>query len=95
MWVFDCKADEHGWPTKTTARLAARGDEQRASIDFGELFAPTVAASSVRLLTAMVREPDLDVCNFEIEQAFAQSDLEGNVFMCLPQGCGGLSGKIV
>ena len=31
---------------------------------------------------------------FDIEQAFVQSDLEENVFMGLPQGCGGNSGKI-
>ena len=81
--------------TKTKARLVARGDEQRVNIDFGELFAPTVAASSVRLLTAMACELDLDLCHFDIEQAFVQSDLEENVSMRLPQGCGSLSGKIV
>ena len=67
MWVFDWKADEYGWPTKTNTRLVARGDEQRANIDFGEFFAPTVAVSSVRLLTAMACELDLDVCHFDIE----------------------------
>ena len=65
------------------------------SIDFGELFAPTVAVSSVRLLTAMACELDLDLCHFDIEQAFVQSDLEENVYMRLPQGCGRMSGKIV
>ena len=95
MWVFNWKADEYGWPTKTKARLVARGDEQRVDIDFGELFAPTVAVSSVRLLTAMACELDLDLCHFDIEQAFVQSDLEENVFMRLPQGCDRLSGKTV
>ena len=94
MWVFDWKADEYGWPTKTKARMVARGDEQRANVDFGELFAPTVAVSSVSLLTAMACELDLDLCHFDIEQAFVQSGLEENVFMPLPQGCGRLSGTI-
>ena len=94
-WVYDWKADEYGWPTKTKARLVARGDQQRVNIDFGELFAPTVAVSSVRLLTAMACELDLDLCHFDIEQAFVQSDLEENVYMRLPQGCGRLSGKVV
>ena len=34
------KADEYGWPTKATAIMVARGDEQRANVDFGSLFAP-------------------------------------------------------
>ena len=82
-WVYDWKADEYGWPTKTKARRVARGDQQRVNIDFGEFFAPTVAVSSVRLLTAMACELDLDLCHFDIEQAFVQSDLE-NVYMRLP-----------
>ena len=95
MWVFDWKADECGWPTKPKAKRVARGDEQRANVDFGELFAPTAAVSSVRLLTAMACKLDLDLRHFDIEQAFVQADLEENVFMRLPQGCGRLSGKIV
>ena len=95
MWVFEWKADECGWPTKTKARLVAPGDQQRVTIDFGELFVPTVAVSSVRVLIAMACELDLDLCHFDIQQAFVQSDPEENVYMRLPQGCGRLSGKIV
>ena len=94
IWIFDCKADEYGWPTKTKATPVARGGERRVDIDFGELFAPTVAVSSVRLLTAMACELDLDLCHFDIQQAFVQSNLEENVYIRLPQGCGRLSGKI-
>ena len=50
----------------------------------------------------MARELDLDLCHFDIEQAFGQSDLEENVFVRLPQGCvclrvgcSRMSGKIV
>lgn len=56
MRVFDWNADEYGWPTKTKARRVARGGEQRVTkdvTDLGELLAPAVAVSSVRLLTAM------------------------------------------
>ena len=68
---------------------------QRADIDFEELYAPTVAASSVRLLSAFACEQDLSLRQFDIEQAFVQSELEENVFMRLPQGCGNLSGKVI
>ena len=68
---------------------------QKANIDFGELYAPTVAVSSIRLLAALACEQDLSLRHFDVDQAFVQSELEEEVFMQLPQGCGRLSGKIV
>ena len=43
----------------------------------------------------MACELNLDLRHFDIEHAFVQSDLQENVFMRFPQGCGMLSGKIV
>ena len=62
---------------------------------FGETFAPTVSSSCVRLLSAIACELDLDVCHFDVEQALLQSKLDGDVFLCLPKGCGRLPGMIV
>ena len=64
-----------GWPTKAKARLVARGDMQREYIDFGDLYATTVASSSVRLLAALACELDLELCHFYIEQNFVRADL--------------------
>ena len=72
---------------KVKARLVARGFKQREGVDFGETFAPTVSSSCVRLLSAIACECDLDLCH--------QSDLEEDVFLRLPKGCGDLSGKVV
>ena len=44
--------DAFGFATKAKARLVARGDMQREFVDFADLYAPTVATSSVRLLAA-------------------------------------------
>ena len=49
----------------------------------------------MRLLSAIACELDLDVCHFDVEQAFAQTKLDEGVFMRLPRGCGRLSGKIM
>lgn len=68
---------------------------QKAEIDFNELYSPTVAVSSVRLLAALACEQNLGLRHFDIEQAFIQSELDEDVFMKLPPGCGSLSGKIV
>ena len=71
-----------------------RGFNPREGVDFSETFAPTVSSSCVRLLSAIACECDLDLCHFDVDQAFVQSDLE-DVFLRLPKGCGDLSGKVV
>ena len=59
------------------------------------LYAPTVATSSVRLLAAFANEHDLELCHFDVDQAFVRADLKEDVFMRLPEGCGAPSGEIV
>ena len=70
---------------------------QRGYVDFGNLYAPTVASSSVRLLAALACEHDLliELCHFDINQAFVRAVLAEDVSMRLPEGCGSLSGKVV
>ncbi|CAB1110490.1 unnamed protein product [Ectocarpus sp. CCAP 1310/34] len=47
------------------------------------------------MLAALACELNLDLCHFDVEQAFVRSELEEDVYMRLPQGCGALSGMIV
>ena len=94
-WVYTWKVDEHGWVVKAKLRLVARGFKQREGVDFDETFAPTVSSSCVRLLSAIACECDLDLCHFDVDQAFVQSDLEEDVFLRLPKGWDDFSGKVV
>ena len=87
--------DAFGFATKAKARVVARGDMEIEFVDFAELYAPTVATSSVCLLAAFANEYDLELCHFDVDQAFVRADLNEDVFMRLPEGCGALSGKIV
>ena len=80
---------------KAKARLVARGFGQREGVDYFETFAPTPASACIRLLASIACELDFDLCHFDAEQAFVQSDLEEDVFMRLPKGCDDLSGKVV
>ena len=61
------------------------GFKQRKGIDFGDTFAPTASSSCVRLLSAIACELDLDVCHFDVEQAFVQSKLDEDVFCAYPE----------
>ena len=93
-WAFTMELDDLGNWSRAKARLMARGFRQVEGVDYFDTFAPTPAPSCVRLLALIACELDLDLCHFDAEQAFIQSDLEDNVFMHLPQGCGDLSGKV-
>ena len=93
--MYTWKVDEHGGVVKAKSRLVSRGFKQREGVDFGETFAPTVSSSCVRFLSATACECDLDLYHFDVDRAFVQSDLEEDVFLRLPKGCGDLSGKVV
>ena len=80
---------------KAKSRLVARGFKQRKILDFSETFAPTVSNSCFRRLSAIMCDCDLDLCHFELDQAFVQSNLEEDAFLQLSKGHGELLGKVV
>ena len=94
-WVYTLKSDETGKVVKAKARLVARGFSQRPGVDYHETFAPTPAAPCIRLMAAIACELQLDLCHFDVQQAFAPAELKEVVLMRMPQGCGTLSGRVV
>ena len=94
-WVFTWKSDENGKVVKAKARLVARGFSQRPGVDYNETFAPTPAAPCIRLMAAIACELQMDLCHFDVQQAFVQAELKETVLMRMPQGCGALSGRVL
>ncbi|CAB1112906.1 unnamed protein product [Ectocarpus sp. CCAP 1310/34] len=94
-WVFKWKADETGKIVKAKARLVAKGFKQKYGVDYLETFSPTANAASHRLVVALACKYNLELLHWDIEQAFVQSELDYEVFMKLPPGCGSMSGKVV
>ena len=69
---------------RAKARPVARSFGQREGIDFFDTFSPCPSIMSTRLLAALACELDLDLCHFDVEQAFVQSDLDEVVYIRLP-----------
>ena len=44
----------------------------------------------MRLPSAIACECGLDLCHFDVDQAFVQSDLEADFVLRMPKGCGDL-----
>ena len=85
-WVYTWKVYKHRWWVKAKSRLVARGFKQHERVYFSETFSPTVSSSCVRLMrSAIAYECDLDLCHFDVDQAFVQSDLEEDAFLQLPK----------
>ena len=64
---------------ESKVKIVARIFKQRKRVDFGETFSSTVSNFCERLLSAIVCELDLDVCHFDVEQAFVKPKLDVNV----------------
>ena len=94
-WLYTWNVDEHGWVVKATSRLVACRFKQRDGVHFfSEMFVPTLSSSCLRLLSAIACEFDLDLCRFDVDQAFVQPHLDKDVSLRLPKDCGKLSGKV-
>ena len=93
--MYSWKSDEFDNVVRAKARLVARGFGQREGIAFFNTFSPCPSVMSIRLLATLACELDLDLCHFDVEQAFVQSALDEVVYIRLPPGCGTLSGKVV
>ena len=60
-----------------------------------DTFSPFPSVMSIRLPAALASELDLDLCHFDAEQAFVQSELDEVVCIRLTPGYGSLSDKMV
>ena len=92
--MYFWKSDEFGIVVRAKARLVARGFGQREGIHFFDTFSPCPSVINIRSLAALACELALDLCHFDAEQAFVQSDLDEVVYISLPPSCGALSGKV-
>jgi hypothetical protein len=84
-WAFRQKRAPDGSPTKKKARFCVRGDLQSKFEEF-ESYSPVVQWSSVRLMLILSIVHGLETRQVDYVNAFAQADLDTDVFIELPQG---------
>lgn len=70
QWVFAWKVE------KPKARLATRGLSKVHTVEFLEIYAPTLAASSVESLVAIAVENGWELRQLDVKEAFFQADLD-------------------
>ena len=84
-WAFRQKCDPAGNPTKKKGRFCVRGDLQSKFEEF-ESYSPVVQWSTVRLMLILSIVHGLETRQVDYVNAFAQADLDRDVFIEIPDG---------
>jgi hypothetical protein len=85
-WILTRKLLADGSIDKYKARLVIKGFHQRPEMDYKEIFAPVVRASTMRYFFSLVASFDLECHTIDISNAFLLGELEEPVFMEQPPG---------
>ena len=87
-WAFKCKRFPDGLIKKFKARFCARGDRQKAGIDYFETYAPVVMWVTIRLLLILECLLNLVSKQGDVTCAFLHAHLEEgeNVYLEMPRG---------
>jgi hypothetical protein len=83
-WVFAYKFDAEGHVTKFKARLVVRGDLQPYTRT--DTAAATLAARVFRLMMALAAAWDLEIMQFDVQNAFIQGLIDEEVYVEFPNG---------
>jgi Reverse transcriptase (RNA-dependent DNA polymerase) len=84
-WVYRLK-QEHDGSQRYKARLVVKGFQQKAGIDFTEIFSPVVKLSTIRTVLSIVTAEDLHLEQLNVKIAFLHGDLEKDIYMEQSQG---------
>ena len=84
-WAFRQKRDPSSNPTRKKSRFCVRGDLQSKFEEF-ESCSPVVQWSTVRLMLILSIVHGLETRQVDHVNAFAQADLDRDVFIEIPQG---------
>lgn len=85
-WVFTTKKDKAGNIIRHKARLVARGFQQKAGIDYTEIYAPVAGIETIRFLLALCAQKCLVFKQFDISTAFLHGTIEETIYMQAPCG---------
>lgn len=85
-WVLTTKTKSDGTLLKFKARFVARGFQQIAGIDYGEVFAPVTRYTTIRLIAAMATDPALFTAHSDIKQAYLNGTLDEDLYLEPPEG---------
>ena len=85
-WVYKVKRGADGSIDRYKARLVARGYSQTEGVDYEEVFAPVVRATTIRSLLSFANSQNLEVHQMDVKTAFLHGVLDCDLYMEQPEG---------
>lgn len=80
---------------KKKVRLVAKGCAQRFGVDYIETYSPVVKMTSIRLLSAIAAEKDLEIHQIDVITAYLNSEINEQVYMEVPAQLNEILSKII
>lgn len=84
-WVYAIKSDKNGNKTYK-ARYVAKGFTQEEGIDYSETFSPTTRMSSIRTLSQIAVQHDLEIHQMDVKAAYLNAPIDCELFVEQPLG---------
>jgi hypothetical protein len=85
-WIYKIKPGSSGKPDRYKARLVAHGFEQRAGVDYEDVFAPVAKYNTIKAISAIAKTQDWDVHHLDFMIAYLNGKLRQTVYMKQPLG---------
>ena len=93
--LYKWKGDSHDMVERAKARMVVMGYTQVERVDYFEIFGPTASATSNRSVAAMACKLNWGQRHLDVDQDFIQSELDTDIYLRVPPGCGSVSGRVV
>ena len=80
-WVYKAKKNAKGEVERYKARFVAKGYNQRASIDYDEVFAPIARLETIRLIISLATQNRWRIYQMDVKSTFLNGILEEEVYI--------------
>ena len=84
-FVFCTKINGKNNVQRKKVRLVAKGCSQKPGEDFSETYSPVARLTSIRLISALAAELNLEIHQLDVVTAYLNGELEENVYMEVPE----------
>jgi hypothetical protein len=84
-WVLKVKSNPDGSVHRFKARLVAQGLSQLLGVNYSHAFSPVIKLSALRTVLALMAARGMHAHSADMEIAFLNYDLNGQIFMRLPK----------
>ena len=85
-WVFKVKYKSDATIERYKARITANGGNQRANIDYFEIYSPVASLNTIRVILTLCYLKGYKIHQLDVDTAFLNGDIEEEIYMKIPDG---------